>query len=93
MANPLPKNAGKIYNLATKNYNGIVTKGAAIPVTMVTAGLMLSSKTAFKNAETAFNAARNTVRNAFLVFKPAMGALYDWLVTARSVLALQLGDR
>lgn len=28
-----------------------------------------------------------------LVSKPAMGALYDWLVGARAVLTLQLGDQ
>jgi hypothetical protein len=53
----------------------------------------LTSKTAFKNAETAFNTARNTERNAYLVFKPAMRALYDWEVGARAVLTLQLGDQ
>lgn len=93
MANPLPRNAGKIFNLATKNYNGIVAKGAEIPVTMVTAAQMLSSKTAFKNAETSFNTARNTVRSAYQTFKPAMAALYDWLVIARRALVQQLGDR
>ncbi len=93
MANPLPKNAGKIFNLATKNYNGIVAKGAGVPVTMVTAAQMLSAKTAFKNAEDGFNTARNTVRTAYQGFKPAMTVLYAWLVAARTVLALQLGSR
>ena len=60
---------------------------------MVTAALFLSSKTAFKNAEGAFNTSRNTVRTAYQTFKPAMTALYAWLVTARSILVLQLGDR
>ena len=93
MANPLPSNAGKIFNLATKNYNGIVAKGAGVPVTMLTAAQMLASKTAFRNAEEAFNAARNTERAAYGVFHPAMAALYDWLVTARRILTVQLGDR
>jgi hypothetical protein len=89
----MPDNAGEIYNLATKNYDGIVAIGAATQVTMVTAPQLLTSKSAFMNAETAFNTARNTQRNAYLVFKPAMGALYDWLVGARAVLTLQLGDQ
>lgn len=93
MANPLPTNAGKIYNLATKNYNGLTQFGAQIPVTMVTAAQMLTGKTAFKNAADAFNAARNTVRSAYRVFKPAITGLYNWLVIARRALATQLGDR
>jgi hypothetical protein len=93
MGNEFPTNSGEIYNLATKNYDGIVAIGAAIPVTMLSAPQLLTSKTAFMNAETAFNTARNTQRNAYLVFKPAMSALYDWLVGARAVLTLQLGDQ
>jgi hypothetical protein len=93
MTNPFPTNGGEIYNLATKNYDGIVAIGAAIPVTMVTAPQFLTSKTAFMNAETAFNTARNTQRNAYLVFKPAVSALYDWEIGARAVLTLQLGDQ
>src|SRR5712691_7372963 len=93
MANPLPSNGGKIYNLATKMYNGIVAKGAAIPVTMVTADQMLSSKTAFKNADDVFNAARNTRRNAYQVSNPAQKALRAWLVVVRTVLAGRLGKR
>ncbi|MBA3964036.1 MAG: hypothetical protein H0X40_19355 [Chthoniobacterales bacterium] len=91
MANPLPTNSGKISNLATKMYNGIVAKGAAIPVTMVTAAQMLSSKTAFKNDEATFNASRNALRNSYGLFKPAQKALYDWLVVVRTALAGRLG--
>ncbi len=83
MANPLPTNSGKIYNLATKMYNGIVAKGAAIPVTMVTAAQMLSSKTAFKNAEATFNASRNALRNSYGVFKPASAQAADQLLPSR----------
>ena len=93
MANPLPRNAGKIYNLATKNYNGIVSQGVGVPVTMVTAAQMLASKTAFNNAETTFNTARNTLHTAYQTLRPATGALYDWLVVARRALVTQLGDR
>src|SRR6478672_5057081 len=93
MANPLPRIVGKIYNLATKMYNGIVAKGAGVPVTMVTAPQMLASKTAFKNAETNFNTARNTVRTAYQTFKPSMTVLYNWLVVARRALVTQLGDQ
>ena len=60
---------------------------------MVTAPQMLASKTAFKNAEDAFNAARNTVRTAYQTFKPAMTVLYNRLVVARRALVTQLGDQ
>lgn len=60
---------------------------------MVGAATMLTAKTAFKNAEDSFNTARNTVHSAYQTLKPAMAALYDWLVKARRALVQQLGDR
>ena len=60
---------------------------------MVTAPEMLASRDAFKNAGDNFGASRNTVSNAYRVFKPAMKALYIWLVTVRAVLARRLGSR
>lgn len=91
MSNPLPTNDGKIYNLATRNYNGIVSTGASVPVTLLTAAEMLASKTAFKTAATTFNAARNGVRDAYKVFTPAMKSLTAWLYVVRTVLAGRLG--
>jgi hypothetical protein len=54
---------------------------------------MLASKTAFKNAGDTFNAARNTVNNAYKVSKPAQKDLYNRILTVRAVLARRLGSR
>ncbi len=88
----IPRNWGQLFNLATKVYNGIVEFGAAIPVTLVNAAQMLAGKTAFKNAGDNFNAARSNVNNAYRTAKPAQEALYRWLLAARAILALQLGE-
>ena len=93
MRNLFPTNWGQLFVLATKMYNGLVAFAAAIPVTMVTAAQMLASRTAFKNAGDTFNAARTALNNAHRDAKPAQKALYDWLVTARAVIALRMGDR
>ncbi|HEY2711230.1 MAG TPA: hypothetical protein VGI60_01850 [Chthoniobacterales bacterium] len=81
----MPTNAGKIYNLATKNYDGIVADGAAIPVTMVTAAQMLSAATAFKNAEKRFNTARKTVPTSYWSCEPAVDILQHPLLTGGSI--------
>lgn len=77
--------------LATKMYTALVAFAAAIPVTMVTAAQMLASKTALKNAGDTFNAARTTVNNAHRDAKPAQDTLYQWLLTARAVIARRGG--
>jgi hypothetical protein len=74
-------------------YNGLVAFAVAIPVTLVSAAQMLASKTAFENAGDTFNAARNTVNNAYKVSKPAQKDLYNWILTVRAVLARRLGSR
>ncbi len=89
----IPTNWGQLYNLATKMYMGLLALAGAIPITMVTAAQMLASKTAFKNAGDNFNSARSNLRDAFLLSTPAQEALEAWLVTARLILALQLGER
>ena len=50
MKNSFPTNWAQLFVLATKMYDGLVAFAAAIPVTMVTAAQMLTSRTAFKNA-------------------------------------------
>jgi hypothetical protein len=88
-----PPNWGQLFVLATKMYLGLVAYAATIPVTMVTAAQMLTSSTAFKNAGDIFNAARTTANNASINARPAQNALYEWLLTARAVIARRLGSR
>ncbi|MBA3963030.1 MAG: hypothetical protein H0X40_14195 [Chthoniobacterales bacterium] len=93
MSNSLPTNGGRIINLLTKMYNGVVKYGTAIGVTMVTAPQLLTGKNAFKSADTNFNTGRNTLRDAYRVFMPAMATLTAWLGVVRTVLAGRLGQR
>ncbi len=93
MANPSPTNDAEIYTRATQNYEGLVAEGGTIPVTMVTAPEMLTSKEAFKNSGNAFGTARNNVRSAYQVFDPAMLALATWLSSVRAVIARRIGER
>ncbi len=88
-----PRTDAEIYVSATKGYNGLLADGSGVPVTMVTATQMLTSRDAFKNAGTNYNSARNARGAAYKVFEPAMQALYTWLVTVRAVLARRLGPR
>ena len=87
------RNDAQIYNLATKNYQGLVEDGEDIGITMVTAPEMLAARDAFKNAGNDVGTKRNALRNAYQVSHPAMDALYKWLLTTRSVIAGRLGDR
>lgn len=93
MNNTFPTNWAQLFVLATKMYDGLVAFAAAIPVTMVTAAQMLASKTAFKNAGDTYNAARTTLNSAHRASDPAQKALYDWLLTARAVIARRIGSR
>ena len=56
----IPKNWIQLFLLATKIYDGLVLYAATIPLTVVTAAQMLTSKTAFKNAGDTYNDARMT---------------------------------
>ena len=93
MKQTFPRNWAQIFNLATKMYNGIVKYAATIPITLVNAPQMLASKTAFRNVGDTFNMARSNARVAYQVSTPAQEALHAWLLTARKILAVQLGDR
>ena len=93
MLNSERTNDGQIYDRATQNYNGIVAKGAGIPVTMVDAPGFLAKRDAFKNTGVAYGNARKALSDAYDLSEPAQTALYDWLVVSHSVLVVQLGRR
>ena len=78
--------------LATKNYNGIVKYGSAIPVTMVTAPQMLAAKTALQNSAADFQEKRDDLQQSYNLFHPGMDDLTNWLVTVRSVFGRILGE-
>lgn len=81
-----------LISLATKNYNGIVKYGAAIPVTMVTAPQVLAAKTALQNAAADFQEKRDDLQQSYDLFHPGMEDLTTWLVTVRSVFGRILGE-
>ncbi len=87
----IPTNWGQLYVLACMIYTGLVNLATSIPVTMVTAAQMLTSKTAFKNAGDTYNTARKTLDDAYKISIPAQKALEEWLVVVRTVLAGRFG--
>ena len=79
----IPKNWIQLFLLATKIYDGLVLYAATIPLTVVTAAQMLTSKTAFKNVGDTYNDARTDLNSAHRDATAAQTELYNWLVAAR----------
>ena len=91
--NTLPTNGGQLIGLGIKMHAGVVAIGPAVPVTMVNAAQIQTVLDAFIAADGAFNAARSARQAASDTYQAACGAIYDWLLAVRKVLAVQFGDR
>ena len=91
--NPLPTNGGQLIALGIKMHAGIISIGPGVPVTMVNAPQLQTVLDAFIAADGAFNAARSARQAASDTYQATCGAIYDWLLAVRKVLAVRFGAR
>ena len=91
--NTLPRTAKRISTLSGKMRTGIVSDGASVGVTVVTANQMRDDRIGFNGAETTFNAGRKSLSTVYRTFHTAERNLADWLGVVRTVLAGSFGQR
>lgn len=91
--NTLPTNGGLLIGLANKMYAGVVSIGKTVGVTMVTAKQIQTALNLFIGEEASFNAARSAGQTASDTYQKACGAIYEWLLAARKILAVHFGDK
>ena len=89
----LPTNAGQIIGLGTNMLAGLTALGMELGITQITPAGFETQLNAFITAEGNFNACRSDKQAALDAWKAATGALVDWLLVVRTVLAGRFGSR
>ena len=92
-SNTLPTNAGQIIGLGTNMLAGLNSLGLELGITQITPAGFETKLNAFITCEGDFNAARSAKQAALDTWEATTGALYDWLLVVRTVLAGRFGNR
>ena len=92
-SNTLPTNSGQLIGLATNMLAGLTSQGTPLGITQISPAGFQSALESFIGADGAFNAGRSAKQSALDSWTSATGALYDWLVVVRTVLAGRFGSR
>ncbi len=74
-------------------HSGMVDIGSGVPITMLTPAEFLTALSQFTTEDCGFNAARSARLSASEAFQKTMDTLYIWLLAARKVLAVNLGEQ
>ena len=92
-SNTLPTNAGQIIGLGTNMLAGLNSLGLELGITQITPAGFETKLNAFITCEGDFNACRSAKQAALNTWTTATGAVYDWLIVVRTVLAGRFGNR
>lgn len=91
--NAIPNNPAQIIYLGTNMLAGLTSLGTTLGITQINPGDFQTVLDGYINAENSFDASRSAKQTALDGWKGATGALFDWLLVVRTVLAGRFGNR
>ena len=91
--NSVPNNPAQIIYLGTNMLAGLTSLGTSLGITQINPEDFQTLLDGYIGAEGGFDAARSARQTALDGWKSANGALFDWLLVVRTVLAGRFGNR